>query len=80
MSPSPLARSSRAPDVRVVVTGGCGFIGSHVVDHLIERGDEVHVLDVARRPVEGAALHTADRRDGYGALRIREARQRAALS
>ena len=45
--------------MRVVVTGGCGFIGSHVVDHLIERGDEVHVLDVARRPIEGAALHTA---------------------
>jgi len=31
--------------VRAVVTGGAGFIGSHVVDALVARGDEVHVLD-----------------------------------
>jgi dTDP-glucose 4,6-dehydratase len=31
--------------VRVLVTGGCGFIGSHFVKRLAARGDEVVVLD-----------------------------------
>jgi UDP-glucose 4-epimerase len=28
-----------------VVTGGCGFIGSHLVDHLMGNGNEVNVFD-----------------------------------
>jgi dTDP-glucose 4,6-dehydratase len=31
--------------VRVLVTGGCGFIGSHFVKRLVAAGDEVVVLD-----------------------------------
>ena len=31
--------------MRVVVTGGAGFIGSHVTDALVARGDEVAVVD-----------------------------------
>ncbi|WP_082176881.1 NAD-dependent epimerase/dehydratase family protein [Arsenicicoccus sp. oral taxon 190] len=31
--------------MRTVVTGGAGFIGSHLTDHLLARGDEVVVLD-----------------------------------
>ena len=30
---------------RVLVTGGAGFLGSHVADALIARGHEVHILD-----------------------------------
>lgn len=31
--------------MKVLVTGGCGFVGSNLVDELIRRGDQVVVLD-----------------------------------
>src|SRR5216684_6759054 len=31
--------------MRVLITGGAGFLGSHLADAFIERGDEVFVLD-----------------------------------
>jgi len=31
--------------MKILVTGGAGFIGSHIVEYLIQRGDDVVVLD-----------------------------------
>ncbi|MBK5110720.1 MAG: NAD-dependent epimerase/dehydratase family protein [Thermoleophilia bacterium] len=42
---------------RVLVTGGQGFIGGHLVKALLDRGDEVVVLDLPSAPGGALALH-----------------------
>lgn len=37
-------------NMRAVVTGGCGFIGSHLVEKLVGRGDDVTVFDNSPPP------------------------------
>jgi UDP-glucose 4-epimerase len=54
--------------VRALVTGGAGFIGSHLADALVERGDDVWLLDnlASGKPEnvgEGALLIETDIRD-----------------
>jgi dTDP-L-rhamnose 4-epimerase len=41
----PLADGGKRPQMKVLVTGGAGFIGSHIVDALIEAGAEVRTVD-----------------------------------
>ena len=31
--------------MRILITGGAGFIGSHLAEAYLERGDEVYVID-----------------------------------
>ena len=54
---------------KVIVTGGAGFIGSHIVDVLVDLGYEVHIVDnMSSGNPENvnpkAILHTVDIRDG----------------
>jgi UDP-glucose 4-epimerase len=63
--------------MKAVVTGGAGFIGSNLVDALVERGDDVVIVDdistgkrenIERALAAGARLVEADIRDGQAVI------------
>jgi len=69
--------------MRILVTGGAGFIGSHIVERLLAEGHEVAIVDsmqrgrrenVASAMDKGARLHELDIRDP--ALRALVAKER----
>ncbi len=43
-----------AADARILITGGAGFIGSHLANSLVEQGARVRILDVLKEQVHGA--------------------------
>ena len=49
--------------MRALITGGAGFIGSHLADHLINRGDQVVLLDDLSTGRLVNIDHLADRAD-----------------
>jgi UDP-glucose 4-epimerase len=59
---------------RILVTGGAGFIGSHLVERLVTAGERVAVIDNLSRGrrewlLAEAELHKADVRDGDSVVR-----------
>ena len=78
-----MARKPTNPDARVIVTGGCGFIGSHLIRHLLRRGHRVLNLDKLSYAADPRNLADVAGDPAYEFLRIDlcdEAATRAAFT
>jgi len=66
--------------VRILVTGGAGFIGSHLVDALVAAGHPVRVLDNLDPQVHGANSTRPRHLHPAAELQIGDVRERAAVA
>ena len=48
--------------MKVLITGGAGFIGSHTADRLLKEGYEVRVLDSLQKPIHNSIPEYLDER------------------
>lgn len=56
--------------MKILVTGGAGFIGSHIADALCDLGHEVHIID----NLNGGFLHNVNKKAVFHELDIRDER------
>ena len=66
------------PDKAIIVTGAAGFIGSHLVERLVELGARVRAFVRYLRDRNRPSDSIATPADGVRALRIAEATYRSA--
>ena len=65
--------------MHILITGGAGFIGSHLTDELLRHGHRVRILDSLSPQVHGAAARRPDYLAGDAELIIGDVREAAVV-
>ena len=65
--------------MRILVTGGAGFVGSHLVDALLARGHAVRVLDSLEPQVHGPGRRRPNHLNPAAELCVGDVRERGAV-